>query len=731
MFFLPGLPDRASQHGRLEPGRSRRSLPGPLHALNSSSIHKFPKPKPQKTKHVKIKKLRGLRTAALIAFGVFLGRGAQADTVLLTVPNTTPTASDPDGAQNNKSLINQGFGSYAAASSDAITVNGFGTPNIGLYWNQQQGPIGMSQPGYPPTQIDGPALLGDTQWHYYNTAGSVWLGVAQIRDSDIGCLFELTFIPNSASARVVVESFNFFPYYNSAETYAYNWSLVAPGPVGPTGLTNGSISFTADASTNHPVNIDYTGAPGQTLELILVRTGGMDDPTKGSSTYNIAVTDIAFAQTPATTLPPGPQLVVPPTPSTAVVTPSVPVTPTDHANGVAGANAAVAAVYYPYLANITNGATTLAPGSIKLLLDGSPVSPPPSISSVAGLTNVSYPGTNLLSSGTHFYALTYKDNLGAAYTNVVDFTSTYTTLPPAYSLPSDSGVVPGFTWLSVSASSQISFPTTLDSSIARAKAQLNGTLINTNTGMPYTNDAVLGPNADGSYNIATVLNFTDDGSDEGDMWGLQAPAEPEVQFPGLPFWPYFWFSGEALLYLDLPAGYHRFGVNSDDGFQVNALPPQGVSGSPIPLGQWDNSRGADNTLFDFLAPKSGIYSFQLIYFQSTSTSECEFFSVTNLTTTVFSPATNIVAQGGAILINDTNYPNAVISYLVLAPRIISIVKSGPNAVINWAYGTAPFQVQFTTNLTTAVWSNFGSSTTNRTATVPIQPGARFFRVFGQ
>jgi hypothetical protein len=684
---------------------------------------------------VKIKKLSRLPTTALIALGVFLGRGAQADTVLLTVPNTTPTASDPDGAQQNKSLINQGFGSFATASSDAITVNGFGTPNIGLYWNQQQGPIGMSQPGYPPTQIKGGDVLGDTQWHYYNTAGTVWLGVAQLRDSDIGCPFELTFAPNSASARVVVESFNFFPYYNSAETYAYNWSLVAPGPVGPTVLTNGSISFTADASTNHPVNIHYTGAPGQTLELILVRTGGADDPALGSaSAYDIAVSDIAFAQLPATTFPPGPRLVVPPTPSTnALVTPGVPVMPTDHANGVAGANAAIAAVYYPYLANITNGATTLAAGSIHLLLDGSPVSPAPIISSAGGLTNVSYLGTNLLSSGIHFYTLTYKDNLGASYTNVVDFSSIYATLPPAYALPPRAGVVRGFTIRSVSASSQAdSVPENLDGTnqIDRAVAQLNGTLINTNTSMLFTNEATPGPNADGSYTISTVVNFGNkvlQGIDQGVFTN-------DMEFPGIPDIASGlsdWFSSEVLLYLDLPAGYYRFGVNSDDGFEIKALPPQGVSGSPILLGQWNNSRGAANTLFDFLAPTSGIYHFQLIYAQDLATAELEFFSVTNLATTAYSPATNIVTQGGAILINDTNYPNAVISYFALAPDITSIVRSGSNVVINWAYGTPPFQVQFKTNLTNAAWSNFGSPTTNRTATVPIQPGARFFRVFGQ
>jgi hypothetical protein len=92
--------------------------------------------------------------------------------------------------------------------------------------------------------------------------------------------------------------------------------------------------------------------------------------------------------------------------------------------------------------------------------------------------------------------------------------------------------------------------------------------------------------------------------------------------------------------------------------------------------------------------------------------------------------TNLATEG-AILINDTNYPNAILSYRALAPNIISIAASGSDVVLNWAYGTPPFQLQTKTNLTDAVWSNIGSTTTNSTTSVPIQSGARFFRVSGQ
>src|SRR5262249_9465329 len=203
----------------------------------------------------------------------------------------------------------------------------------------------------------------------------------------------------------------------------------------------------------------------------------------------------------------------------------------------------------------------------------------------------------------------YADNLGGVYTNEVAFSTIYTTLPAAYALPPGSGIVRGFTYRTVSADTQVPSGSNLDSTISRAEAQLNGTLTNPATSMPYTNDATLGTNADGSFNIDTVINFTGDGVDEGDFPGDQA-------FPGLPFFPNRWFSTEALLYLDLPAGYYRLGVNSDDGFEVTATPPQGISGPPIVTGVFDNGRGASDTLLDVLVPTSGVYPFRVVYFQS-------------------------------------------------------------------------------------------------------------------
>jgi hypothetical protein len=602
---------------------------------------------------MKIKRSSKLRPAALAVMGVFLGRGAQADTII-----------DFDNLFNpNNSAVVKPFGDYAAASSDGVTVSGFGTPNIGLNW------VGMGDPA--------------TRWEYYTD--SVW-AAGQLNHSVVGTANEIIFTPNSASASVVIKSFNFHPYYAFAtygERFTFDVSVLSGTNVlsGPTHIT-----FQSDGTKDHTVNVNYTGSPGQTLKLRMARVASTlaAGEVEGFG-GDIAADDITFAQVPTTVLPAGPQVVS--------------VTPTDDQTGVPPTS-------YSYLASITNGVSTLVTNSIKLTFDGSPVSP--AITSATNLTSVIYPGTAFLSGGsTHLYTLTYDDNNGATYTNQVAFViASFPTLPPAWASPPGSGTHPGFTYLSVVVPQDTT--NVLDSTIARAKAQLAGTLIDPSTGLPYTNAATLGTNADGSYSIDTVLNFNDNGTTAGNF-------PNDEPFPGLYDGPYNYFSTEANLFLDLPAGFYRLGVNSDDGFEFNAHPPPGVAGSAIILGSFDGGRAADDTLFDFAVTTAGVYPFQLIYFESGGSASCELFSVD-------------LASNTKILVNDLSNPKAIKSFQTIPPRIVSITRAGPNVVLSWAGGQPPFQVQFKNDLKNPTWSNSGSSTTNFTASVPIQPGAGFFRV---
>jgi len=131
---------------------------------------------------------RNLKPIAMAAVGVFLARGASADTIVTF--NTRPAG------QANNAVIIDGFGSNATNSSAGIQVIGTGTPDITLTWQSDSG-----------------------HWDYYTDA--VWTA-GQLDSSNVGVSHEVVFTP-IPTIPVIVKSFNFHPYYVSNERYTYNW----------------------------------------------------------------------------------------------------------------------------------------------------------------------------------------------------------------------------------------------------------------------------------------------------------------------------------------------------------------------------------------------------------------------------------------------------------------------------------------------------------------------------
>jgi hypothetical protein len=290
---------------------------------------------------------------AVTAVGVLLGRGAQADTIL--------TFDALPSGQGQNGPILQSFGDNVGGSRAGIEVVGFGTPDIGLTW---------SGPG-----------VGGGRWDYYIDA--VW-SAGQLDGSAVGTTHSVAFTPTATTA-VRLRSFNFHPYYNNGLDYAYDWSVTDGANV----LASGSISFPCDATKDHPVDIDYTGALDQALTLRITRTGGSD------GTQNIAVDDIRFSQLPE---PTGPLV--------TAISPS---------NGETSTRPDA-----PFDATITNGVTQLAVGSIQLFLNEAQVVP--SVTPLVGAASVSFRPTALLASGsTNRYRLIYADTGGRNFTNDVQF----------------------------------------------------------------------------------------------------------------------------------------------------------------------------------------------------------------------------------------------------------------------------------------------------------------------
>lgn len=316
---------------------------------------------------MKMKRLKNLRPFAFAALGVFLGRGAQADTVL-------DFDVRPSGQVNNAQII-QTFGDAAAVSSEGVTVTGFGTPNINLTWPSS----------------------GAVRWDYY--IDSVW-NAGQLNASTVGSFHELVFSPNSPSAAAVIKSFNFHPYYaDSAERYAYNVTVVTNSAV-----AWGPVNYNfVDSGSKVPVSINYTGSIGQTLTLRLARVAsspGVGEAEGGSG--NIATDDINFAQLPETEFAIGPQVLT--------------VSPANNQTGVAPD--------YLYVATITNGVTALKTNTIQLKHSVAGIVSPTIVSN-DGLATVSYALAALLPAGSvNKYTLTYSDDGAPAksFTNEVQYT---------------------------------------------------------------------------------------------------------------------------------------------------------------------------------------------------------------------------------------------------------------------------------------------------------------------
>jgi hypothetical protein len=80
-------------------------------------------------------------------------------------------------------------------------------------------------------------------------------------------------------------------------------------------------------------------------------------------------------------------------------------------------------------------------------------------------------------------------------------------------------------------------------------------------------------------------------------------------------------------------------------------------------------------------------------------------------------------------LSDTATLNIVVS--AAPPLIASLALNGPNLLLNWSGGVAPYQVQMTTNLSGAPWLNFGSSLSGTSIIIIPTNDSSFYRILGQ
>lgn len=199
-------------------------------------------------------------------------------------------------------------------------------------------------------------------------------------------------------------------------------------------------------------------------------------------------------------------------------------------------------------------------------------------------------------------------------------------------------------------------------SIAAAELQIRGKYIDPATGQPYANMANPDTLPPGGI-VSGIINFNQDAfiGEVGNFTSISTIPYPDAEIPGIPGFTTNPDAatdnivGEFWAYLDLPAGYHRFGVNSDDGFRVTAG-RQARNILATNLGEFNGGRGASDTLFDFVAPEAGLYTFRLLWWEGGGGANVEFFSVnldTGVKTPINAPGTSIKAFANS---PDATYP---------------------------------------------------------------------------
>ena len=201
--------------------------------------------------------------------------------------------------------------------------------------------------------------------------------------------------------------------------------------------------------------------------------------------------------------------------------------------------------------------------SVQLLLNSVDVTSGATFSNNAAGTVVSYQPATLMPAGLNTVEAIIGDG-AVLQTNTWQFTvAALTVIPPADALPLNGNYAPGFAEQIAKAddsSTNIDFPP----SVARAEAQLAGTLTNSITLAPYANEALNG----GSNTETGVINYAIDPW----FYGFTAAFPSTNAFPDLPAGGTNYVAMAATMYVYLTNGIVQFGVTSDDGFNHPPAP---------------------------------------------------------------------------------------------------------------------------------------------------------------
>jgi hypothetical protein len=332
------------------------------------------------------------------------------------------------------------------------------------------------------------------------------------------------------------------------------------------------------------------------------------------------------------------------------------------------------------------GGGSVVPTSVTAVLDGASTNVPVVATKSGGTTLVTYDnyadkGTFFASGSTHTVQLVYTDSAARSYTNSGSFTvPTTTTIPAEYAVSSADTTKSGFR-AKVYQMPVPRGPGNRGLAANTERALAGGYLDPATPGQPYLNLADMSAAVNGYLEVTGVLNFNEAAPmASGSFSANSVPPMEDQIFPGIPFGGDF-YAHEIQMYLELDAGVYRVGVNSDDGFKLLAGWGAGDVVGVI-LGQFDGTRGAGDTIFDFVAPVDGFYPIRLVYGEATGGAALEFFSVDLIT-------------GAKTLINDLTAAAPIRAFRETTVGRPYVSKALPTRNYGFAFATDDLVIEIT------------------------------------
>ena len=294
--------------------------------------------------------------------------------------------------------------------------------------------------------------------------------------------------------------------------------------------------------------------------------------------------------------------------------------------------------------------------TIKVTLDGEVVET--TNSKADGVTSISYAAPELMAANSdHALKIKYTDSNGKAQLLNLDFTlDPYTLVDTASladaSLKGDSG----FLVYPTQISSGQGVGSVHGTAWSGAEMQFMGGYVDPDTEEQYLNEADIDSFEGWSWYPEIVETVNQNQDAPGATGNFKDTGKGDTQdredqpLTGIPGWgdSTDGVATEYIALVDLAAGPHVLGVNSDDGFAATIAPDFRDKAAQV-IGVFPGNRGAGSTEFNIYVQEAGLYPLRVLWWEGGGGASVEIYSIVN---------------GDKVLVNDPDVDGSIKAYTI-------------------------------------------------------------------